>query len=192
MNKTTLTALVIAGSMLATPLCASNFFHQLIQGKPASQSATNLPEKLIIKDNNQNYTDFSGTWTGNCSFDANYETPITIKVKNDDKHFAINDDELNIGPLHTKTASDDLNTTMEHTTLEWSKDMSVLVTKYVYLDKTHSVSPSNQSMPMTTVIGQFAFSLDNEQLVVKGQSISIRDLDKKSGLSNTTCTLSKK
>ena len=36
MNKNILATVVIAGSMLATPLFASNFFHQLMPGKQSA------------------------------------------------------------------------------------------------------------------------------------------------------------
>jgi hypothetical protein len=192
MNKNTLATIIIAGSMLATPLFASNFFHTLMPGKQSVHSATNLHAKPLAKHESQNYTDFSGSWAGDCSFADGNETPMTVTIENDDTYFDMDGEELKIGPLQTKSSSDNLSAEFEHTSLEWSNDMSMLIIKSVYFDKVHSLYPHNESNPMMAIIGQFALSLNNEQLVIKGQAIGFIDLEQKSGLSNITCTLNKK
>ena len=192
MNKNTLATVVIAGSMLATPLFASNFFHKLMPGKQSVHSAMNLQAKPLAKHENQNYTDFSGSWAGNCSLSDDNETPMSFTIENDDTYFSVDGQELKIGPLHTETTSDNLSATFEHTSLEWSNDMSMLIMKNMYLDKVHSLYPHNDSNPMVTIIGQLAFSLNNGQLVIKGQSIGLIDLEQKNGLTDITCTLNKK
>lgn len=191
MNKNNLVAVFIAGSMLATPLFASNLFHKLMPGKKSVHSATNLHAKPLVKHNNQNYTDFSGSWAGNCSFSGDFEMPVNLTIENDDSYFNMDGEELKIGPLHTKTISDNSFTTFEHTSLEWSNDMSMLIMKNLYFSKAQSVYPNNESNPMHTIVGQFSISLNNDQLMIKGQSTALIDLEQTGESDNITCTLNK-
>ncbi|CAM2977679.1 Uncharacterised protein [Legionella steigerwaltii] len=192
MNKNIIVTVLITGSLLTTPLFASDFFQKLMPGKRSLHSAVNVHTKPMAKHKNQNYTDFSGSWSGNCSLADDIEISMDVTIENDDTYFNIDGQELKIGPLHTETTSDNLSAAYEHTSLEWSNDMSMLIMKGVYFDKMHSLYPHNEANPMETMIGQIAFSLTNEQLTIKGQTLSFIDLEQMGELSTLTCTLSKK
>lgn len=186
MNKNTLATVVIAGSLFATPLFASNFLHKLMHDGQSELLAANLHAKPLAKHKKQNYTDFSGTWTGNCTWSNGEESSETITIKNDDIHFNIDGQEYSIGPLQTQTISNAMSTTFDHTSLEWSDDRSTLVMKGLYYGKGHS----RQDEPVITVIAQFTFSLSNEQLVMTAQAKPFIDM-KQAKLSDITCALDK-
>lgn len=188
MNKNTFVTVVIAGSMLATPLFASNFIHKLMTGKHPVHPITNLHAKPVAKKQSQDYTDFSGHWSGRCSL-GDIDFPVFLAIENDDTHFNIEGEDFEIGPLHTKTQSDSSDSEYDHTSLEWSNDMSTLTMKYLALDKEHTSYPHNESSPMMTYIGQFTFSLANDQLNINGQSKGFMDLEQKGELNTMTCTL---
>ena len=194
MNKNTLVTVVLAGSMLTTPLFASNFFHKLMPNKKSVHSAANLhaKPKPTMKKEDQDYTDFSGSWAGNCSYSDRNDLPVTLTIENDDTYFIMDGKEIEIGPLHTETDADRLGTTFEHTSLEWSNDMSMLIIKNQLFGKMHSAYPNNESNPMMTVMDQVTLSLNNEQLLIKGQSLGFNDLEQVTGeFNNITCTLTK-
>lgn len=194
MNKRTLAAAVITGSLFATPLFASSFLHKLWPNHQSMQAA-NLQAKPTnqTKQKNQNYTDFSGSWAGNCFWGTSKEpTSMDTVIKNDGEVFLIDDEELFIGPLYTRTTSSDKITTFEHTSLEWSNDMSNLIMKSSYLIKIASEYPHNTPTPMMNYLGEVTLSLENEQLMIKGQGLIFEDLEQQGDLMSITCTLNKK
>ncbi len=190
MNKRTLVTVFIAGSMLATPLFASNFFHKLMSGKQSVQSASQLHAKSQVKHDRQDYTDFSGNWAGTCSINE-YELPMFISLENSDDEITMDGETFKIGPLHTRSSAEESTTTFDHTSLEWSNDMSTLKFKSLYIEKEQSSYPNNQSKPIVTMFGEFTFALDNDELTLSGQSTAHIDMAQMGELTTINCVLNK-
>lgn len=193
MNKKTLVAVVVAGSMVTAPLFAANFFHKLMPVKQSVDSAINLHAKPLTQHESQNYyADFSGNWEGICSFADGNEMSMSLAIENDDQYLDLDGEELKIGPLHTETSSDKLGATFEHTSLEWNSDKTMLIMKILSFEKAHPSLLYKASNPMETFIGQITLFLNNGQLILKGQTLYLIDLEQGRGLSSLTCTFNKK
>jgi hypothetical protein len=187
LTKSTLTTLILLGNVITNPLFASNFFHQLM---PSKKPAQHLQTKVPAKYKNDNYTDFSGNWAGNCTI-AGHDIPFSTSIGNDNTYLEIDGERFQIGSLHTQTVSDSFSEKLEHTSVEWSNDMSMLVMKSQSFDKVHPSYPYNNSSPMETAIGQITLSLNGEQLVIKGEGIYLLDMEQVSDENEVTCTLNK-
>lgn len=186
MNKRALVTVVITGSLFTAPLFAASFFHKLMDGKqPVHKSI-----KAHVKKEGQNYTDFSGNWAGACIL-GDEEIPAFLTLENDDTNIAIYDESLEIGPLLTSSTSNSTSIEFEHTSLEWSEDMSVLIIKEVSVHREHSPFPHNTPNPIETFSRQTTFSLNNEQLVIKGRNLNLVDMKKVGTIDSYSCTFSK-
>jgi hypothetical protein len=177
MYKKTLTALCIAGTLVATPLFASNFFHKLTAAHSTKTNKTSLKAKAALG----NFVDFSGTWEGTCD-DDNYADTMTIK--NTDSSFAVDGLELSIGSLETLSTNDSDSSFISHLALEWNEDNSKLLINGSFVN----YSPNHHTgFPNMFAAGRASFSLAGNQLVTEFTSYL------SSGESETSvCTYHKK
>lgn len=172
MNKIALVTVVVAGSFFTTPLFSASFFNKLMDSKPSVHKSI----KAHVKKEGQNYADFSGNWTGICT-SGQGEFLSFISLENDDTKIVIFDETLKIGGLHTRSTSDNEGSDIGHTALEWSEDMSTLTIKEVEVSRVHSPYPHNTPGPVYTFSSQFAFSLNNGQLVMEGRALNLKDME---------------
>ncbi|CAM2763553.1 hypothetical protein [Legionella worsleiensis] len=186
MNKIALVTVVIAGNLFTAPLLAASFFNKLIDSKPYVLKST----KAHVKKEGQNYTDFTGNWTGSCSYDDK-DIEVFLTLKNDDTKITIYDEIMNIGSLNTSSTSNSDYAEYEHTALEWSEDISTLIIKEVSISVALSHYPYNTPRPIETFSDETSFSLNNGQLVVKYRQLNMRDMEKVGTVGDVFCTLSK-
>lgn len=192
MNKKALVTLVMAGSIVASPVFASGIFQQLLSGKLSEQSRAVHQKKLSVKPHKTAYTDFSGNWSGHCVINTEESVPMSFAIENDDNYFSVNDQTFAIGSLETQSESGKDNSDFSHSTVRWNTDMSKLIINFVSVDQDHDSWPYNHPNPMNTFLSEFTVGLENGQLIIKGQGLNFTDLhQKKKGL-NLACTMDKK
>lgn len=121
MLKKTLAVLLVSG-FVASPLYAFKPLQSLKSTFKPSQAATKNKAQLVkAKD----FTDFSGTWEGQCSGDA--DGPDSVTISNDDEWISFDGMEFKIdGNLKSETNTDASETAIEHSSLFWNEDKSQL------------------------------------------------------------------
>lgn len=187
MNKKALVSVIIAGNLFTAPLFAANFFNQLIDSKPSIHK----PTKAHVKKEGQNYTDFSGNWTGTCLYGYK-KNEAFIALENDDTEIAIYDEILNIGAMNTSSKSKSDGVEYQHDALEWSEDMSTLTIKEVSVSIALHPYPYNTPRPIQTFSRQTSFSLNNlGQLIIKGRNLNLRDMEQVGIIDEYFCTFNK-
>lgn len=188
MNKNTLVSIFTA-SLLTMPVFATPLFQKLMPGKLTVHATKKAHKSALPTHNTPHYTDFSGEWSGTCVYDTE-EMPVNLAIENTDSFMAIDGEQFKIGSLNTKTISDDQSESIDHSTLTWNHDLSVLTINDVGLEKIHSSPPHTETQPMITFLSEFTFSLNNDQLLLKGQFRTLFGLEQ-SELNEIHCTLNK-
>lgn len=169
------TALSMSLSLcLFTPSFASHGFHFLKtehMKKNARITANSSITKPSVATEGFNYTDFSGQWTGTCSFsDDDYQYPSNITIINSYASFTLNDDEgyeetYNINSL---SSSSDNSAThyLNHKIAHWTDDNSKLMFSEMFIEANPVESQFSTEMLETT------FSLEGNQLIVHNETHS--------------------
>ena len=166
----------LLGSCIATSSYALNFVDMIHAAHKDALSS--LPKKVESSASiDKNYTDFSGTWTGQCSLP--YNPTVTWVIYNNDQHIIIDDKEINIGAFNNESTSNGEEAIDDLSRFSWSshgllKMLEVLVVR----------SKDNASIQSSTF--QTTFELNNGQLIV--ETIAYKDRPDNRTL-EWTCTL---
>lgn len=174
---------MLVSSCMATSSFAINPLHQfeMIQKKSLTIAAKNN-----TVSESQKYTDFSGTWTGNC---PEYENePTTFTIKNDSMNISFDSEEYSIGSsLKTDSRSNAANTSFLHMSFEWNNDKSQLNVNDVGVMKGHL---GEMDSSLLTQIGHTNLSISNEQLIISGKMMIFSGSQQTDTL-NMTCIYKK-
>jgi hypothetical protein len=173
------TALSMSLSLcLLAPSFASYGFHflkteHIKQHAPKKTSMTpssSIP-KPSIASNGLNYTDFSGEWTGTCSFsDDDYQYATNITITNNYASFTLSDDEGFKETYYTDalSSSSENGTThnLKHKIARWIDDNNKLIFSEMYIESNPVDAQFSTEMLETT------FSLESNQLIVHNETHS--------------------
>lgn len=192
MNKKALVTLMMAGSIIASPVFASSIFQQLLSGKVTAQPKAASHKKSSVKPHHTNYTDFSGYWSGNCTYNSKDSISMSFDIENNDEYFNINRLHFSIGSLETHSESSRNISVISHSAVRWNSDMSELIINVVSVDQYRDSSPYNEPNPIYTDISEFTVSLENGQLILKGQGLDFSNLHQWNDGLNMVCTLDNK
>lgn len=166
MNKKSLAILLIAGSFVNSAF-ANSIINKLIT-KHFSTTPAMLKTHKLTRLTHDSYTDFSGTWVGNCGDDMT----MTTVIENDADSFSFDGYTLRIGHgLQGTHDSSEESSAYEHGSYEWNADRTALIIKSVGLIKNNTNNAS-----IMTEISQFSLTMKNNQINLDGKVIMFEDL----------------
>lgn len=161
-----LATIIITGSLIASPLFASNFFKNIPTAPTKTGSMAFKPNApLKSKKAGNDFADFSGTWEGTCT---DHEGIETITIENSESEFTVEGKTYSIGSLETESTSDKDTTYFSHLLLEWNADHSSLLfnSSFVALFYIKDFKFKNFGYQKGTI------SLQNDQLIFEAVSQS--------------------
>lgn len=166
MDKKSITILFVA-SCLTSSVFATGIINKLIT-KHSSVTPSIIKTHKTTNKTNHPYTDFSGTWTGNC---GNSQIMSTV-IENDAGNITLDGEEFRIGQgLQGKTASNEEYVRYEHNSFEWNEDGSALIMKGVGVYK-DNVDKSD----IHTDMGTFTLTMKNDQINLDGKFAMFQDV----------------
>ncbi len=154
--------------------------------KNAVKSATQS-----TNSNENNYTDFTGTWVGTCTSDENESGSSSITIRNDDVLIEINDQEFHLGNVKTESTSNKSHSEFSHTMINWNDDRTKLLFEDTSIRFEHSDYPFNKPKSAFTSIVKGIIGLANEQLTLKVEGIAFSSLSKIKEKIATNCIFDK-
>ncbi|MBA3535600.1 MAG: hypothetical protein H0T84_03165, partial [Tatlockia sp.] len=117
MKKTILTAALLSACVANTSFALNLFsIHKNSGFKPTINTAKS--------NENNNYTDFSGTWTGTCTGSDEAETVI---INSKETSLEIDGQEFSLGKIKTESSSSKLQSEFAHTIINWNEDRTELL-----------------------------------------------------------------
>lgn len=159
-----LTAVCITGSLVASPLFASNFLQKLTPHTKTMNRSTQNNLNSQIKDHpSEGFADFSGTWVGKCQ--DNEETEVMV-LKNSNYQLTVDGKNFTIGALETESSSNQDLTSFSHLLFEWNSDHTSLIFNASFAAYIHTAYINEK----TFGYGQGSISLNDGQLILKGHS----------------------
>jgi hypothetical protein len=171
------TALFLAmSSLIATPTFASNFFQKFTSKHHTKKTSSSVIASKA-KTGSSTFTDFSGTWIGNC---AGYTEADTLTITNTDNFFVINGMEFLMNSLQTFSDSYSDSTYFTHMLLQWNEDHST-----VMLDGSFAAYSGN-ALQAEFGYMKGSISLKNDQLIMEFSDHTTSGYD-----DQTVCTYSK-
>jgi hypothetical protein len=183
MKKTILTAALLSACVANTSFALNLFsIHKNFGSKPTI--------KTTKTNENGNYTDFSGTWSGTCAGGDESETGA-ITIKNDAINIEIDGEQFSLGTIKTESSSDKLHSDFSHTIINWNEDRTELLFEATSTDYHHSDYPYNKSIPLFTALLKGNIALNKDQLTVKIEEISFNGLSQSNQKISTSCTFDK-
>jgi hypothetical protein len=184
---------ILASIVLLAYISAPSYaFSSLLKEK--SHKKNKITATYQSKKNNESeedYTDFSGQWTGSCDWDEPGDT-FSITIKND-AHIFFFDDMKHFYVMHDhlKTSSDSTSgsTDYDHKTVFWNPDKTKLITNELYASNHHNREVNIQT-PIDYYFAKEEFSLNNGKLIVRVEEIAYTELEK-TRHTTTICTFDK-
>lgn len=182
MDKKSLVILLVASSF-ASSAFATNIINKLIT-KHSSATPSIVKTHKTTKHTNQSYTDFSGTWEGNCGEGSIMNTVI----ENDADYIILDGDEYKIGHgLQGTYESNEEGSEYVHNSFEWNADRSALVMKGGSFTKSNI-----DNSAIDTDMSIFTLTMKNGQLNLDGKWITFKDLTQIEQPIPVHCVFSKK
>lgn len=183
MLKKSLSFVVLGGLMASSAFAFQPF--EFLHKKPKVMPAAKLKKPMLA----QEYTDFSGDWTGSCTGDE-YQVTVDMTIKNDGYTISFNNQAYLIGNLNTESLGDSLYTSYDHFSFHWNGDKSALIGDFVDVFKFHA--GNNASMDEHSI----SASIGNVKLSMKDDKLNIESRAKNYYGSNETeevvsCTLTR-
>jgi hypothetical protein len=151
--------------------------------KEKSHKKNKITSTYQSKTNNEseeNYTDFSGQWTGSCDWDESGDYAFTITIKND-AHLFFLDDMNDYYAIHdmlkTSSNSTSSGTYYDHQTIYWNQDKTKLITNELNVSNFHD-RQDNIETPINYYFSKEEFSLNNGKLIMRIEENHYKELEK--------------
>lgn len=166
MDKKSIVLLLVASSIATSTFAVS----MVDKFKPGSQAPTVKAHKATKRsDQQQSYTDFSGTWVANC---GNGSENWTTVIENDANYISLDGNEFKIGQgLVGEFRANNDEVGYEHSSFEWNADGSALIMKGVDISKA-----SEDKSAIETGLRKFTLTKKNDQLSMDGTFMAFNDV----------------
>ncbi|KTD40524.1 hypothetical protein [Legionella parisiensis] len=161
LNKTIST--VLLGTCLVTSSFASSFWNKFYPVQKLHYQ-TVATQKNTLK---QNYTDFSGNWSGTCSGNDEIQTLI---INNDSFYIELDGQQYSIGEMLSESSSSKWSSSNLHFLLTWNTERTVLKNKAVFVNTNWTDGSSDQTL-MTANL-ETTFSMSGDELIVQTYQVN--------------------
>lgn len=178
MYKSVLSFCVIG--CMSTSVFAENSFLSILQSKHTAiqKSQKTLPNRLLMSG--KNYADFSGNWSGTCTFEHDEPTSITTKIYNTDGAIDIDGTNFWINGTNTTSQSGGNVYESEQTKVYWNDNRQTLIMDGIFIYN------AGFSSDMVKYFTKGTISLNNGDLILE-----ITNRDDTTQTDYTKCVLKK-
>lgn len=180
-------ALVIA--LLGTCVTSSSFAFNIFPDLKSTHKTHSLHTK-VVKNQDTDYTDFSGTWSGSCSYNGESDE-TTIIIRNDEVSIELDGEQYSMGAIKTESTSDKMQSFTSQAVINWNQERTQLnlsgtMTVYEYPDY-----PYNSSRSLVTMLSKGSIALNNKQLIIKVEGTIFDGTTPSDPMFTSECTLDK-
>lgn len=167
MDKKSLAILLVLGSSLTSSAYADNFVKKLM-AKHHTTSHSVVKTHKTTKQGDQPYTDFTGTWVGNCGDGEDF----TMNIENGYSYIVLSGEEFTIGQgLQGSYHANVEDISHDHTSFEWNADGTELIAKGVYVSKDNI-----DSSGIETVVDKISMTMKKGQINLDGKFVMLQDI----------------
>ncbi|WP_419419561.1 hypothetical protein ACNVED_13795 [Legionella sp. D16C41] len=175
-------------SLIATSALATNIIDKINKEYKQNEVFSNVRAHM------DGYVDFTGNWQGSCKEDGGVENNLTLKIKNNNSKIQLNGHTFDIGLLATSSVAKPDVTDYEHKHFYWNTTKDKLLVQEVSVWTRYGQSKINSNFG--TQVSNSVFSLNGEQLQIRGVSFEFNDTNEdgpqQNGYAHTSiCTFTK-
>lgn len=178
--KKSIAIVIIASSLASSAFATTSIINKITNHR---STASTVRKQQLVKQTNQDYTDFSGTWMVNCGDGHSTSTVI----KNDANSITLDGVEFRIGQgLNGHSESNEVRTSSENISMEWNEDGSALTIKSINFFKSHI-----DGSAIDTDLYKARLTMQNGQINLDGEWATFKDVTQTAQPKAEHCTFIK-